>query len=308
MTVAAGDGERAAYPLDVLVLGGVGVDTIVRVEQLPVPLADTVHVPPMRRYVGHSGSGWALGLHALGVRTHLLDLVGEDLEGGILRDRFAAVGLPFTGVVVQEGTKLSVNLVTPDGARTSFHDGRGQRLHPQDAGCHRALLGQSRHVHVTINDWTRAAMREALADGRTVSTDLNDWDGANPHHEEFAYAADLVFVSAAALGDRGLAVADEILRRGRASLVVVTAGAEGSMIVRRDLAPVGVAAAAVPGRPVIDTNGAGDAFGAGFLAAWLRGLPAELAARWGSLAGAWACGSAGTHADPIDLSTLRSLL
>lgn len=293
---------------DVLVLGGVGVDTIIRVPALPVPLADTVHVPQMLRYAGHSGSGWALGLHALGVRTHLLDLVGDDLEATVVRERCAAAELPFSGVVVAEGTKRSVNLVADDGSRMSFHDGRGQRLHDTDEGCHRSLLAAARHVHVTINDWTRLAMREAVAAGRSVSTDLNDWDGVNSHHEEFAYAADLVFLSAVGVGGRLDDVVRRIFKGGRARVVVATAGASGAFVHDRDGIPVAVPAVGIPGRPVVDSNGAGDAFGAAFLAAWLQGCDHVQAARWGVVAGAWACGTAGTNADPIDLPTLRSLL
>lgn len=301
----------AAYPIDVLVLGGAGVDTIVRVPALPLPVADTVHVPPMLRYAGHSGSGWALGLHALGVRTHLLDLVGDDLEAQLLRERFAAAGLPFTGVVVPEGTKRSVNLVADDGARMSLHDGRSQRLHARDEGCHRRLLGQARHVHVTINDWTRLAMREAVALGRTVSTDLNDWDGCNPYHEEFGCAADLVFLSSVALGPRVPDTVAEIFARGRAQLVVTTSGAAGSSIWRRGGAPAGqprLVPAVTPPGPVVDANGAGDAYGAAFLAAWLDGADDSTCAHWGSVAGAHAATVAGTNADPIDRTRILSRL
>ena len=270
--------------LDVLALGGVGVDTIIRVAELPVPFADTVHVPPMVRYVGHSGSGWALGLHALGVHTHLVDLVGDDPEGLLARERFASAGLPFTGVVVPEGTKRSVNLVADDGRRMSFHDGRGQALPAAQVDCHRSLLGTARHAHVTINDWTRPALREAVASGHSVSTDLNDWDGVNPYHEEFAFAADQVFLSAVGVTER----LPEVVGRGGSS--------------------VDVPAAALLGRPAVDSNGAGDAFGAAFLAAWLSGADPVECARWGVVAGAWACATPGTNADPIDLPTLRSLL
>lgn len=44
----------------VLVVCGVGVDTIVRVPALPVPMADAVLDGPIERYLGHNGAGWAL--------------------------------------------------------------------------------------------------------------------------------------------------------------------------------------------------------------------------------------------------------
>lgn len=36
---------------------------------------------------------------------------------------------------------------------------------------------------------------DAQVSGTTVSTDLHDWDGVNPHHRVFALCADLVFLS-----------------------------------------------------------------------------------------------------------------
>jgi hypothetical protein len=55
--------------------------------------------------------------------------------------------------------------------------------------------------------WERAIVLLARHD-LTLSTDLHNWDGENPYHEAFAYQADLVFLSATALGDR-----DGTLRR-----------------------------------------------------------------------------------------------
>lgn len=35
----------------------------------------------------------------------------------------------------------------------------------------------------------------------SISTDLHNWDGANPYHEAFAHEADIVFLSTTALTD-----------------------------------------------------------------------------------------------------------
>ena len=46
--------------LDILVVGGTGVDHIVRVPLLPLPVRDSLTVPPIQSVVGHTGTGVAL--------------------------------------------------------------------------------------------------------------------------------------------------------------------------------------------------------------------------------------------------------
>jgi sugar/nucleoside kinase (ribokinase family) len=308
---AAGADTGAVSVIDVQVVGGVGVDTTVRVPQLPVPAVDTVHVPPITRSVGHTGSGWALGLHALSVRTHLVDLIGDDPEGEVVRRRFADAGLSFGWAIDPAGTKRSVNLVDPAGHRTSLYDGRGQGAVETDPSFWREPMDRARHVHVSINDWTRPALRRAVALGRTVSTDLHDWDGEHPHHLEFALAADVVLLSAIATAGASARLAERILREGRAVVVVTTAGVEGStvhVLHAGALRAEHVAARPLPGGVELDANGAGDAYGAGFLAAWLAGRDPIECARWGSIAGAHAVATPGTHVSPITRSLLEQRL
>jgi sugar/nucleoside kinase (ribokinase family) len=302
------NGPVTPQTTDVLVVGGAGVDTIVRVEALPVPLADSYGVPPIDTVVGHTGSGVALGCHRLGLATRLVDVIGDDHEGRMLLDRFADDGLTFDHVVHESGTRRAVNLVDATGRRMSFYDAR----HPYDLAPDPALwrgpLAHARHVHASIMPWTVAALEDAAAAGVTTSTDLHDWDGRNPHHRPFAHAADLVFVSGSRLtGIEGDVVAD-VLDRGRARLVIVMDGARGSRVTVRDGGSFAVPAIDIPGRPVVDSNGAGDAYVSGFLHSWLAGGDAHAAARSGAVAGAWACGVAGTHTSPIDADELARQL
>jgi sugar/nucleoside kinase (ribokinase family) len=274
--------------MSVLVIGGTGIDTIVPVSSLTLATADSVQAGPIREYVAHTGTGVALALRALGVPVTMVDAIGEDDAGDRIRAVFAALAVPLSAAVAPAGTRRAVNLMDTDGRRLSFYDARdtpGYRLPPES---YRPLLPAAQHAHVSIMDWARHLLPELREARLSVSTDLHDWDGANPHHRAFAYSSDLVFVSAANLGVRAPEVAADILRRGVATLVVVTAGAEGAQLFMKDAPPVHQPAVD-PGAPIVNTNGAGDALAAAFVAGWLAGLAPVECLRRGAVAGAFAC-------------------
>ncbi len=287
-------------PLDVLVLGGAGVDTIVEVPRLPLPYADSYLVPGIVPRAGHTGDNVALGLHALGLHTHLLDVLGEDAEGALVRDLHQRSGSGFTALATAVGTKRAVNLVGPDGRRLSLYDGsRGAEQDRFPVPLLAELLDGCRHVHVCITHPAAYALDQVVAAGIPISTDLHDWDGENPYHAQFAAQADVVFLSAAALTDPE-AVMRGVLKLGRAHTVVATAGAHGGFLLTRDGDEVRRWSAVPPTRPVRDSNGAGDAFAAGFLFGLLDGRELDECARLGAVAGAHACTVAATEVDPID--------
>ncbi|MEV6866026.1 carbohydrate kinase family protein [Streptosporangium subroseum] len=289
---------------DVLVVGGTGVDTIVRVDALAVPGGDSVGVPPIHDYVGHSGNGVALGFHALGLRTKFVDFVGDDPQGRLILDRYAAVGLDFSHLAAPNGTPRSVNLVDGQGRRFSFYDGR----HPADLRLppefYLPFLERCGHVHISRAYHPGTVFDDAERLGRSVSTDLHSWDGRDPWARPYAFRSDLVFMSAATVGDRCEEVMRHILDGGRATVVVATDGADGCRMLTRADGVVRAFPAVTPERPVVDSNGAGDAFSTAFTRAWLAGAePAECVLA-GSVSGAYACGSAGTHEEMIDAATL----
>jgi sugar/nucleoside kinase (ribokinase family) len=279
--------------MSVIVLGGTGIDTVVPVGGLPVLGADSARpTGPIRDDVSHTGTCVALALRALGVPVAVADTIGDDDAGRRVTASFADWGIPLHAAVNPAGTRRAVNLMSPDGRRLSIYDGRdvpGQRL-PRET--YAGPLATARHAHLTIMDWGRHLLPELRAAGCTISTDLHDWDGENPFHLDFALGADLVFVSAVQLRQ---GAADHILAAGVATHVLVTDGARGATLHKRDGSwheP-----AADPGAPVIDTNGAGDAFAAAFLAAFLAGASDEVCLRWASIAGAFACTTpVGAHA------------
>ncbi|MCD0482928.1 carbohydrate kinase family protein [Streptacidiphilus sp. ASG 303] len=291
---------------DVLVVGGAGVDTIVRVDRLEIPAADSLFVPPVRDYVAHTGNGVALGLHALGRSVKFLDFLGDDPQAALVLAEYARRGLDFSHVVSATGTPRAVNLVDAAGRRFSFYDGR----HPADLRLPRdfwlPFLEQAGHVHLSITGVNRDLYPDVHRLGVTSSTDLHDWDGTNPHHRHYALESDLVFLSTAGVRGRHEQVMRAILEDGRAQVVVAMSGAEGSFLLGRGDAEVRHFPVVVPERPVVDTNGAGDAFVTGFLDFWLAGRPVEECMLAGAVSGAEACTTAGTHTDFVGADALAS--
>lgn len=296
---------EAGLEVDVLVVGGAGIDTIVRVPELPVPYADSVLVDPVESYVAHTGTAVALGTRALGLRVKFVDFLGEDTFGELVLRRFAEEKLDFAWFPSAAGTTRAVNLVSADGRRMSFYDPRGVPGQRLPEAFYEDWLTRTRHVHVCIADHARHVLPAALRHGVPISTDLHDWDGVSEHHHDFAHAADHVFLSAANLGERRDAVLAEVLARGRAKTVVATDGARGAYLAVRDVPGVRHFPALTPPAPVVDSNGAGDAFVTGFMSGVLRGAPTEECMRRGLACGAYACtvhGTAERFAAESDLS------
>ncbi|MGW6405046.1 adenosine kinase [Streptomyces sp. NPDC055134] len=288
---------------DVLVMGGAGVDTIVYVPELPLPFADSYMIQPgIETRAGQSGDFVALGVNALGLRTHHLDMIGDDHEGDLVRALHRDRGIPFTEVLQPGGTKRAVNLVGPDGQRLSLYDDSRSRDSDQlPEATVRTLATASRHAHVVITHPCAYALPLLREAGVTISTDLHNWDGSNPYHEPFALEADIVFLSTTALADTERTMRD-IAARGQARIVVATAGAKGAyLLADGELTHV---PAATPPAPVVDSNGAGDAFASAFLLGWLDGEDPLRCARYGAVAGAHACAIPSTRTDAISRAEL----
>lgn len=279
-----------------MVVGGSGIDSIVHVDELKLPDTDSISVRPIHDYVAHTGNGVALGFHALGRRTKFVDYLGDDRLGRMILDRYASVDLDFSYLPAPAGTPRSVNLVDRAGRRFSFYDGR----HPEDLlmppDFLTPYLDRARHVHLSRSHFNRELFAEAHRRDVLISTDLHAWDGVDPKAAPWAFGADFVFMSAAAVQGRAGTVLEEIVSKGRARLAVATDGANGCFVLdRQDSDRVRHFPAVRPELPVIDSNGAGDGFLTAFLHTRFAGGDIAQCVRAGSVSGAFACGHAGTH-------------
>ncbi|HSD78059.1 MAG TPA: sugar kinase, partial [Solirubrobacteraceae bacterium] len=249
--------------------------------------------------VGGSGAIAACAAARLGLRVAFCGVVGDDPFGRFMREELQARGVDTRGLVVDlsRPTGLTVVFSRPQDRAMLTRTGTivDLRLELVD----RALLSDARHVHVGsyflqtgLAPDLAALFDEARAGGTTTSVDPN-WDPSEawdhglmtllertdvflPNRTEAMRIARTSDVETAALR-----------LASRAGVVAVKAGEDGAIGATGD-ALLRVAAAPVT---VLDTTGAGDAFDAGFLVAWLDGAPLEHA-----LAVANACGALSTRA------------
>ena len=133
-------------------------------------------------------------------------------------------------------------------------------------------------VSVTIVNYCRQFLPLLRTLGKSVSVDIHDYDGINPHHQDFIEAANYLFMSSVRMpGWR------EFLEQRVASgtkIAICTQGSAGASGLTADAGWVDIPAVAEEN--IVDTNGAGDAFYAGFMISWLAGQGLEAAMHRGA--------------------------
>lgn len=282
----------------VLVVGEINVDLVLKgLHAEPVPgqevLADDFLMTP-----GSSSMICAMGLARLGNAVTFHGKLGDDAWGRYCRDALSGAGIDVASLCPDASlrTGVTVSLSTPrDRALVTF-PGAIAALRADEVSDE--LLRGATHLHVSsfylqkaLRPGIRALFARARAIGLTTSLD----PGFDPDRDwgddlrGVLTEVDLFLPNEEEL--RALTGSDDV-REALASLdngrtrVVVKRGRQGCAALQ-DGVWLDAPAFAVD---AVDSTGAGDSFDAGFLHAWLRGLPLRECMRWGS-----ACGSLSTR-------------
>jgi sugar/nucleoside kinase (ribokinase family) len=280
----------------VVVVGDAGIDVVARHDGPIMHGADVRAKVTIT--VGGAGANTAAWLANRGADATLVARVGDDLAGEQVRGELSAAGVRCALAVDPEAATCCVAVLVDGSGQRSMLSDRGANARLRGTDLEASLLDGARHLHlsgyVLLDESSKqagiAVLSAARAAGLTTSVDPQS-SGPVPDPAamvELLRGTDVLLPNADELamltGSTDPASARALL--DVVGVIAVTAGADGATWLGRD--GVAVSVPAEPATPFVDSTGAGDAFNAGLLAAWLAGSPPRVALLAGVRAGALA--------------------
>lgn len=237
--------------------------------------------------IGSSSAITASAAARLGLRVAFVGIVGADALGRWMLAALDERGVDVSACRVDETTPTGASVILARGGDRAILTALGAigALRPEDLTDR--MIGSARHLHVGslfLQEELRRGLPErfhlARAAGVSTSFDPNwdptgQWDGGI---DSILAETDVVLPNGAEArhltGEADdVSAARALMARGGPDgprIVAVKLGEAGGIVVGRDAGGDAVPVAA-PDVEVVDTIGAGDAFDAGFLAAYLAG-------------------------------------
>lgn len=240
-------------------------------------------------------------LAALGLPASLLGFLPAEPFAAALADGLAASGVDLSRC--RTGGLPQVTAVANLGGDRAFITHRPGPALPDLV---EADLAGARHLHIgELATLVAHPGLLALARGAGLTTSLDcSWDPeamGRPDAAALIAGVDVFLPNEAEAARLGEGMLADLAHAPGGPLVVVKAGSHGARL----LGPCALSVPAVPAT-VVDTTGAGDAFNAGFLAAWLGGASLERCIATGVRCGAHAIGQAGGTVGPELAEAVRA--
>jgi sugar/nucleoside kinase (ribokinase family) len=280
---------------DIAIAGEINLDLILYGLPEAMPVERELLAADFQSTLGSSSAILAHNLAVLGAKVAFVTRVGPDEFGRIALHRVQESGADTSRAVTGSGT-------TSTGITVLLHHGAGRHILTYPGTMSEMTvkdldldyLKSARHFHLSSLFLQRGLapdlpwlFRELKGAGLTLSLDTNDdpedkWVGVL---DELLDLIDVLLPNESELcriaGRETLEEALAILAR-RVPCIAVKRGARGSLVQAKETRFEAPSLAVTP----LDTIGAGDSYNAGFLLAWLRGLPLDACVRAGNIAGA----------------------
>ena len=267
---------------------------------------------------GGSAGNTAAGVASFGGKTAYFGKIADDHLGSVFTHDIRAIGVHFETKPLESTppTARSMIFTTPDAERSmNTYLGACVELGPEDVDAD--VVAQSKVTYFEgylwdpprAKDAIRLAAQIAHDNNRQVALTLSDSFCVDRFRDEFldlmrSGTVDMIFANDAELKSlyqtSDLATGISALKED-IPLAVVTQGEEGSLVVTREKT---IEIDAHPIDRLVDTNGAGDSYAAGFLYGMTSGRELADCARIGGLAAAHVI----QHIGPRSQESLADLL
>lgn len=288
---------------NILVVGSINVDLVVRATRMPSP-GETLLGHEFITSPGGKGANQAVGVSRLGGNCRMIGIVGNDAFGEQALANLKTEGVDCDHVATADGAATGVAIIIVDSNGENsivVAGGANHELVPDDVFAEAAAFEQADVVLLQLElplPTVRAAMDVArrhgckvILDPAPARSDLSDEvlrvDIISPNVTE----AEILTGQKAHEERVAKTVALDLISRG-AQAAVLKLGSRGSMVVAADghfylIPPYKV--------DVVDTTAAGDAFTAALALAVGRGQKLHQAATFATAAGALACTKLGAQ-------------
>ncbi len=315
--------------LDLLVVGDINPDIVVAGADPRFGQHERL-VESIELTIGGSAGIMAAGAARLGLRVGIVGMVGDDALGRFMLAELRARGVDIAACRIDPTRPTGSSVILARGTDRAILTATGTIADLVAGDVPPGLIEAAGHIHVA-SYFLQAGLwaglpdlaRRARAAGTSVSVDPN-WDPGGSWDAGLADLMPLIDVflpnepearlmtgggDATARGADATAAADAA-RRLRAlgrdrPLVAVKRGADGALAIDADGSLI---EAPAYGIDAVDTVGAGDAFDAGFLAAWLDGRPVRECLAAGVVCGALSTRAAGGTASQATRDEVEAAL
>lgn len=277
---------------DILVVGSLNADLVVRAPHFPQP-GETISGDDLKIIPGGKGANQAVAAARHGANVAMLGRVGKDSFGPFLLDSLKSNQVDITNVHVDDSATGTAIIVVDSSGQNSIvlSAGANGKVSPADVD-HASVLSPSLILLQLEIPMLTVLHTAHYAKQNNIRVILNPAP-AKPLPDELIALTDFIIPNETELSLlTGVEVKDipsaeqaaKILLDRGAKNVVVTLGSNGSLFVSSTQV-THVSAYKVN---VIDTTAAGDAFIGGFASALLRGIEIEEAVKYANACGALA--------------------